>query len=124
MDSYLKRTNLKIKNSLINIFNPLFLSAITLTSVFIILEPAKSQEKLEVSSLIQSSRRLSGENISYPRLKQAVLRLLKVNIPIGLKTPLHIHPAQMLVYKQQGKLKYLSGETINILALENDLLKQ
>ena len=96
-----------------NIFNHLLLSAIALTSVFITLEPAKPQEKIEVTPLIQSSRGLSGKKISYPRLKQAELRLLKVNIPVGLKTPLHIHPAPMLVYVQQGKLKHSRGEIIN-----------
>ncbi len=96
-----------------NIFKPLFLTAITLSSAFITLETAKSQEKIEVTPLIQSSRGLSGKKISYPRWKQAELRLLKVNIPVGLKTPLHIHPAPMLVYVQQGKLKHSRGKTIN-----------
>ena len=96
-----------------NIFKPLFLTAITLLSAFITLEPAKSQEKIEVTPLIQSTRGLSGKKISYPRWKQAELRLLKVNIPVGLKTPLHIHPAPMLVYVQQGKLKHSRGEIIN-----------
>ena len=96
-----------------NIFKTLLLSAITLSSAFITLEPAKSQGKIEVTPLIQSSMGLSGKKISYPRWKQAELRLLKVNIPVGLKTPLHIHPAPMLVYVQQGKLKHSRGETIN-----------
>ena len=89
------------------------LSAIALSSAFITLEPAKSQEKIEVTTLIQSARGLSGKKISYPRLKQAELRLLKVNIPVGLKTPMHIHPSPMLVYVQQGELKHSRGETIN-----------
>ena len=96
-----------------NIFKPILLSAIALSSAFITLEPAKSQEKIEVIPLIQSSRGLSGKKISYPRWKQAELRLLKVNIPVGLKTPLHIHPSPMLVYVQQGKLKHSRGETTN-----------
>ena len=96
-----------------NIFKTLLLSAITLSSALITLEPAKSQGKIEVTPLIQSSMGLSGKKISYPRWKQAELRLLKVNIPVGLKTPLHIHPAPMLVYVQQGKLKHSRGETIN-----------
>ena len=96
-----------------NIFKPLLLSAITLSSAFVTLEHAKSQENIEVTTLIQSKRGLSGKKISYPRWKQAELRLLKVNIPVGLKTPLHIHPAPMLVYLQQGKLKHSRGETVN-----------
>ena len=89
------------------------LSAKVLSSAFITLEPAKSQEKIEVTPLIQSTKGLGGKKISYPRWKQAELRLLKVNIPVGLKTPLHIHPAPMLVYVQQGKLKHSRGELIN-----------
>lgn len=96
-----------------NIFKPLLLSTIALSSAFITLESAKSQEKIEVTTLIQSARGLSGKKISYPRLKQAELRLLKVNIPVGLKTPLHIHPAPMLVYVKQGTLKHSRNETIN-----------
>ena len=96
-----------------NILKSLLLSAIALSSAFITLEPAKSQEKIEVTPLIQSTKGLSGKKISYPRWKQAELRLLKVNIPVGLKTPLHIHPAPMLVYVQQGKLKHSRGEIIN-----------
>ena len=96
-----------------NIFKTLLLTAITLSSASITLEPAKSQGKIEVTPLIQSSMGLSGKKISYPRWKQAELRLLKVNIPVGLKTPLHIHPAPMLVYVQQGKLKHSRGEIIN-----------
>ncbi len=91
----------------------LFLSAMAVSSASTILEPAKSQEKIEVTPLIQSTKGLDGKKISYPRWKQAELRLLKVNIPIGLKTPLHIHPAPMLIYVEQGKLKHSRGETIN-----------
>ena len=96
-----------------DIFKSILLSAVTLSSSFITLEPLNSQEKIEVIPLIQSSRGLSGKKISYPRWKQAELRLLKVNIPVGLKTPLHIHPAPMLVYLQKGKRKHSRGETIN-----------
>ena len=96
-----------------NIFKTLLLTAIALSSAFITLEPTKSQEKIEVTPLIQSSKGLSGKKISYPKWKQAELRLLKVNIPVGLKTPLHIHPSPMLVYVQQGKLKHSRGKTIN-----------
>ena len=96
-----------------NIFKPFLLSTIALSSAFITLEPAESQEKIEITPLIQSTRGLGGKKISYPKWKQAELRLLKVNIPVGLKTPLHVHPAPMLVYVQQGKLKHSRGETIN-----------
>tara|TARA_B100000965_G_scaffold398550_1_gene416847 strand:- start:370 stop:798 length:429 start_codon:yes stop_codon:yes gene_type:complete len=96
-----------------NIIKVLLLSLIGLSSAFITLEPAKTQEKIEVFPLIQSTKGLSGKKISYPRWKQAELRLLKVKIPVRLKTPLHIHPSPMLVYVQQGKLKHSRGETIN-----------
>ena len=106
-----------------NIFKSLLLSAIALSSAFITLEPAQSQEKIEVTQLIQSTRGLSGKKISYPRWKQAELRLLKVNIPVGLKTPLHIHPAPMLVYVQQGKLKHSRGETINFFSTGDSFIE-
>ena len=96
-----------------NIFKAFLLTSITISSVFITLEPTKSQEKIEVTQLIQSTKGLSGKKISFPKWKQAELRLLKVNIPVGLKTPLHVHPAPMLVYVQQGKLKHTRGKTIN-----------
>tara|TARA_Y100001968_G_C19280305_1_gene678884 strand:+ start:567 stop:995 length:429 start_codon:yes stop_codon:yes gene_type:complete len=96
-----------------NISKTFLLSTIAVLSAFLTLEPAKSQEKIEVISLIQSTTGLSGKKIAYPRLKQAELRLLKVNIPVGLKTPLHVHPAPILVYVQQGELKHSRGETIN-----------
>ena len=96
-----------------NIFRTFFLSYIVISTVFLAIEPTNSQEKIEVTPLIQSKKGLSGKKISFPRWKQAELRLLKVNIPVGLKTPLHVHPAPMLVYVQQGKLKHTRGETIN-----------
>ena len=96
-----------------NIFKTLLLTAIAVSSELITIEPAMSQEKIEVTSLIQSTKGLSGKKLSYPRWKQAELRLLKVNIPVGLQTPLHIHPAPMLIYVQQGKLKHSRGEIIN-----------
>ena len=95
-----------------NIFKTILLTAITVSNAFITVEPTKSQERIEVTPLIQSTKGLSGKKISYPRWKQAELRLLKVNIPVGLKTPLHIHPSPMLVYVQQGKLKHSRGESI------------
>ena len=96
-----------------NTFKTFLLTALTVSSWFITIESANSQEKIEVTSLIQSTQGLSGKKFSYPRWKQAELRLLRVNIPVGLQTPLHIHPAPMLVYVQQGKLKHSRGETIN-----------
>ena len=96
-----------------NIFKTILLTAITVSNAFITVEPTKSQERIEVTPLIQSTKGLSGKKISYPRWKQAELRLLKVNIPVGLKTPLHIHPSPMLVYVQQEKLKHSKGKTIN-----------
>ena len=97
-----------------NIYKPFLLSAIAILSASsITIEPARSQEKIEVTTLIQSTSGLSGKKISFPRWKQAELRLLKVKIPVGLKTPIHVHPAPMLVYVQQGKLKHSRGDTIN-----------
>ena len=97
-----------------NIVKSFLISSFLLVNALISLEPAKSEEKkIEVTPLIQSSKGLSGKKISFPRWKQAELRLLKVKIPVGQKTPLHIHPAPMLVYVQQGSLKHSRGEVIN-----------
>ena len=49
-----------------NMFKPLLLSAIALSGAFIPLESAKSQEKIEVTPLIQSTMGLSGKKTSYP----------------------------------------------------------
>ena len=106
-----------------NIFKTLFGIGIAVSSAFITLEPTKSQEKIEVIPLIQSTIGLSGKKISYPRWKQAELRLLKVNIPVGLKTPLHIHPSPMLVYVQQGKLKHSRGKTINYFSVGESFIE-
>ena len=96
-----------------NSIKTFLLSALAISSTLITIESAKSQEIIEVTPLIQSTKGLSGKKISFPRWKQAELRLLKVNIPAGLKTPLHVHPAPMVIYIQQGKLKHSRGETIN-----------
>ena len=96
-----------------NILKTFLLAAIAVSNWFITIEPAKSQGKIEVTSIIQSTKGLSGKKISYPRWKQAELRLLRVNIPVGMQIPLHIHPAPMLVYVQQGKLKHSRDQTIN-----------
>tara|TARA_B100000214_G_scaffold167342_1_gene120193 strand:+ start:1187 stop:1615 length:429 start_codon:yes stop_codon:yes gene_type:complete len=96
-----------------NLSKTLLLSAIAISSTASTFYPVNSQEKIEVIPLIQSTKGLNGKKISYPRWRQAELRLLKVNIPVGLKTPLHIHPAPIMVYVQEGQLKHYRGKTIN-----------
>ena len=109
-----ERTKVEYSRNLsMKIFKSLLLTGIVFSISFITIEASKTQEKIEVNKLIQSTTGLSGKKISYPRFKQAELRLLKVNIPIGSKTPLHIHPAPMLVYVQQGQLKHSRGQIIN-----------
>ena len=88
-------------------------SIIIIPTIFFTNELIHSSEKIVVKQLLKTSKGLDGKNISYPKFKQAQLRLLKVNIPVGLKTPLHTHPAPMIVYVAQGKLKHVSGEIIN-----------
>ena len=88
----------------------LLISAISISSIFLPLEISRAQEKIEVIPLIQSSKGLGGKKISYPRWKQAELRFLKVIIPVGVKTPIHTHPAPMVVYLAQGDLKHTRGE--------------
>ena len=84
-----------------------------ISSVILPLESAKAQEKIEVIPLIQSTKGLGGQKISYPRWKQAELRFLKVIIPVGGKTPIHIHPAPMVVYLAQGELRHTRGDIIS-----------
>ena len=71
-----------------------------------------AEEKIEIIPLVQSSEGLSGKNFNYPDGKPE-LRLLKVKIPAGLKTPIHTHPSLMLIHVTRGRLKHVSGEEIN-----------
>ena len=75
-------------------------------------QPSPAEEKIEVIPLIQSSEGLSGKNFKYLNGKPE-LRLLKVKIPVGLKTPIHTHPSPMLIHVTRGKLKHVRGEEIN-----------
>jgi len=74
--------------------------------------PTLAEEKIEVIPLIQSSKGLSGKNFNYLEGKPE-LRLLKVKIPVGLKTPIHTHPSPMLIHVTRGRLKHVRGEEIN-----------
>tara|TARA_A100001388_G_scaffold79295_1_gene56843 strand:+ start:129 stop:557 length:429 start_codon:yes stop_codon:yes gene_type:complete len=94
-------------------FRNLLISAVTISSVLLPLEISNAQEKIELIPLIQSTKGLSGKKISYPMGKQAELRFLKVIIPVGGKTPIHTHPAPMVVYLAQGELKHTRGDVIN-----------
>ena len=87
--------------------------AFTCASALLYENIAIAKEKIVIVPLIQSSIGLSGKKISYPRWKQAELRLLKVDIPVGLRTPLHTHPAPMVIYVMQGKLKHVRGTSVN-----------
>ena len=75
-------------------------------------QPSFAEEKIEVIPIIQSSKGLSGKNFNYLEGKPE-LRLLKVKIPVGLKTPIHTHPSPMLVHVTRGKLKHVRCEEIN-----------
>ena len=105
----------KIKNLLISI--------ITISTILIPLEIAKAEEKIEVISLIKGTKGLDGKKISYPRLKQAELRFFKVIIPVGAKTPIHTHPAPMVVYLAQGELKHTRGDVINYFSSKQSLIE-
>ena len=71
-----------------------------------------AEEKIEVIPLIQTSKGLSGQKFNYLDGKPE-LRLLKVKIPVGLKTPIHTHPSPMLIHVTRGRLKHVRGEEIN-----------
>ena len=76
-------------------------------------QPSTAEEKIEIIPIIQSSKGLSGKNFNYLDGKPE-LRLLKVRIPAGLKTPIHIHPSPMLIHVTRGRLKHVRGEEINL----------
>ena len=75
-------------------------------------QTSNAGEKIEVLPIIQSSKGLSGKNFNYLEGKPE-LRLLKVKIPVGLKTPIHTHPSPMLIHVTRGRLKHVRGEEIN-----------
>jgi len=101
----------------------LLITAITISSIFLPLEITKAEEKIEVIPLIQSTKGLGGKKISYPKWKQAELRLFKVIIPVGGKTPIHTHPAPMVVYLAQGDLKHTRGDNINIFSAKQSFIE-
>ena len=87
-------------------------------------EIPKAQEKIEVKiPLIQSTKGLEGKKISYPRWKQAELRILKVIIPIGGETPINTHPVPMVVYLVQGELKHTRGDVIYYFSSKQSLIE-
>ena len=71
-----------------------------------------AKEKIEVIPIIQTSKGLSGKNFNYQKGKPE-LRLLKVKIPAGIETPIHSHPAPMLIHVTRGRLKHVRGKEIN-----------
>ena len=71
-----------------------------------------AEEKIEVIPIIQTSKGLSGKNFNYQEGKPE-LRLLKVKIPAGIETPIHTHPAPMLIHVTRGRLKHVRGKEIN-----------
>ena len=104
-------------------FRNLLISAITISSILLPLDIAKADEKIKVIPLIQGTTGLGGKKISYPRWKQAELRFFKVVIPVGVKTPIHTHPAPMVVYLAEGKLKHTRGDTINYFSSKQSFLE-
>ena len=55
---------------------------------------------------------LSVKNFNFQEGKPE-LRLLKVKIPAGIETPIHTHPAPMLIHVTSGRLKHVRGEEVN-----------
>ena len=104
-------------------FRNLLISALTISSVLLPLDIAKANEKIEIIPLIQGTTGLGGKKISYPRWKQAELRFFKVIVPVGEKTPIHTHPAPMVVYLAEGKLKHTRGDVINYFSSKQSFLE-
>ena len=76
-------------------------------------QPSSAEEKIEIIPIIQSSKGLSGKNFNYLE-GTPELRLLKVKIPVGLKTPIHTHPSPMLIHVTTGRLKHVRGKETNL----------
>ena len=90
----------------------LFIVLITFSSILSSNKLTNAQGKIIINNLISTSKGLEGKNISYPRFRQAELRLLKVTIPSGMRTPIHSHPAPMIVYVSRGRLKQTRNNVI------------
>ena len=91
----------------------LFLPIIFLLPTLISPKNSLANEKIEVIPLIETSTGLNGKKFNYLE-GEPELRLLKVKIPVGLKTPVHIHPSPMLIHVTRGKIKHVKGNVINI----------
>ena len=96
---------MKIKNC--------FFSFLVILTALISPKYSLAEEKIEVVPLIQTSKGLSGESFNYLE-GEPELRLLKMKIPVSLKTPIHKHPSPMLIHVTRGKLKHVGGRVINI----------
>ena len=84
---------------------PIFLLFI---GALVLPQPSPAEEKIEVIPIIQSSKGLNGKNFNYLKVKTE-LRLLKVKIPVGLKTPIHSHLSPMFIHVTRGRLKHVRG---------------
>ena len=93
-------------------FKKIFLFFFLFTGTFLLPQYSLAEEKIEVIPLIQTSKGLSGKNFNYLDGKPE-LRLLKVIIPVGLKTPIHTHPSPILIHVTRGRIKHVRGEEIN-----------
>jgi len=86
------------------------------------LYPSLAEEKIEVISLIQSSKGLDGKNFNYLKGKPE-LSLLKFKIPVGLKTPIHTYPSSILIHFTNGILKHVRGEEINFFKADDAFIE-
>ena len=71
-------------------------------------ETSSASTKPSIQEVFSSSKTLNGTPLKYPAGKPG-LRLYRVEIPSGGKTPLHTHPAPMMVYVQGVR----SGSLLN-----------
>ena len=60
-------------------------------------QPSSAEEKIEVITIIQSSKGLSGKKFNYLDGKPEI-SLLKVKIPAGLITSIHTYTSPMLIH--------------------------
>lgn len=100
------------------------ISTITICTFLFPLNIAKSEETVEIITLIKTTTGIDGKKISYPRWnKKAELRLYKITIPVGKALVNHTHPAPMIIYIAQGELKHTSDGKVNYFSEKESLVE-
>ena len=101
----------------------LLLSLTAGISIPIVACSPKKQTSLEpvvVETLISATESWNGDSFKYP-IGQAEMKLQKITVQPGFKTPLHFHPQPGIVYVQRGTLycETSDGKSLTVVAGES-----